>query len=165
MAAGITYSTIATQTLGSASQSLTFSSIPSTYTDLRLVIRSSMGGEIVAARFNSDSGSNYSCTNMYGTGSSLAQNRRSAFTEARLGIENFNTNSSGIVIVDFMNYANTSMFKTYISKSDYPSQETNIRTGLWKSTAAINTILISSFNASWPYAAGSTFTLYGITAA
>lgn len=160
-----TYTPIATYTLGSASQSVTFSSIPSSYTDLQLIIDSSMGGEIVQARFNSDTGSNYSCSNLYGTGSAAATNRRSSFTEARLGIENANTTSKGVVIVDFMNYANTAVYKSFLSSAGYASQETTLRAGLWRSKSAINTILVSSFNGSWPFAAGSTFTLYGIAAA
>lgn len=165
MAAGSTYSSIATTTLSSAAQSYTFSSIPSTYTDLRLVVDGVVTGELVQARFNGDSGSNYSCTNLYGTGSVAGSNRRANFTEARLGLENVNTTTQGTVSVDFMNYANTSVYKTYLSRANYASQETNVRVGLWRSTSAINTILVSLFNTSWAFSAGTTFTLYGIASA
>lgn len=165
MAAGSTYTPIATYTFSGSGQSFTFSSIPSTYTDLRLVVEGNVTGELVQARFNGDSGSNYSCTNLYGNGSSAGTNRRANFTEARLGLEDVNTTTRGIVTVDIMNYANTSINKTYLSRASYGNQEVNIRTGLWRSTAAINTILVSLFNASWAFSAGTTMTLYGIAAA
>jgi hypothetical protein len=165
MAAGSTYTPIATFTLGSASQSVTFSSIPSTYTDLRLIMWTTLGSELVQARFNSDTASNYSCTNLYGDGTTATSNRRSSQTTARLGVEGNNTTSTGIVTVDFLNYSNSTTYKTFLSRAAYPSQESNARVGLWRSTAAINTILISPFNVSWNFSAGNTFTLYGIAAA
>lgn len=160
-----TYTPIQTYTLSSPGQSVTFSSIPSTYKDLRLVVSGTVTGELVQARFNSDTGSNYSCTNLYGTGSAIASNRRANFTEARLGLENFNTTTMGVVTVDIMNYANTSTNKSYLSRANYASQEVNTRIGLWRSTAAINTILVSLFNTGWAFAAGTTFSLYGIATA
>lgn len=165
MAAGPAYTPIATYTFSGSGQSFTFSSIPSTYTDLRLVVEGNVTGELVQARFNGDTGSNYSCTNVYGDGSTAGTNRRTSFTEARLGLENVNTTTRGIVTVDFLNYSNTSVYKSYLSRANYASQETNARVGLWRSTAAINTILVSLFNVSWAFSAGTTMTLYGITAA
>jgi len=57
-----TYTPIATNTLASVSTGVTFSSIPSTYTDLVLVINYRLDGTGTGAagalRFNSDSGSN-----------------------------------------------------------------------------------------------------------
>ena len=59
-----TYEPIATNTLGSAASSVTFSSIPSTYTDLIVVMNyaNSTGLADVFFRFNGDTGSNYSDT-------------------------------------------------------------------------------------------------------
>ena len=160
-----TYTPITTYTFSSSGQSFTFSSIPNTYTDLRLIVEGNVTGELVQARFNGDTGSNYSCTNLYGNGSTVGSNLRSNFNEARLGIEDVNTTTRGIVTVDFLSYANTSVYKTYLSRASYASQEVNTRAGLWRSTAAINTILVSLFNTSWAFSAGTTMTLYGITAA
>lgn len=165
MAAGSTYSPIATTTFSGSTNSTTFSSIPGTYTDLRLVIAYSLGGELVQARFNGDTASNYSCTNLYGDGSTASSNRRSNFTEARLGLESANTTSRGVLTVDFMNYSNTTTYKTVLSRCSNAAQEVNARVNLWRSTAAISTILISTFNASWNFSAGDTATLYGISCA
>ena len=65
-----TYEPIATQTLGSAAATITFSSIPATYTDLRLVL---VGTSTISANpkinFNSDTATNYSQTILSGNGS------------------------------------------------------------------------------------------------
>jgi hypothetical protein len=160
-----TYSTIATTTFAGSTNSVTFSSIPGSYTDLRLVISYSISGELIQARFNGDTASNYSCTNLYGTGTTAASNRRVNFTEARLGLESANTNSRGVLKVDFMGYSNSTTYKTVLSRCDNAGQETNARVNLWRSTANIGTILISTFNASFNFSAGDTATLYGIAAA
>ena len=76
MAAGSTYTPIATTTLGSAATSYTFTSIPSTYTDLVLVGNlSSSSNTNISIRIYSDSGTNYSntyLTGVNGTGASSA---------------------------------------------------------------------------------------------
>jgi hypothetical protein len=165
MAAGPTYEPIATYTFPGGTNSTTFTSIPSTYTDLRLVISYQLSGELVQARFNSDTGSNYSCTNFYANGSSAASNRRSNFTEARLGIENVNSTSQGVLTVDFFDYSNTAIYKTFLSRCSNAAQEVNERVGLWRSTSAISTIQVSTFNGSWNFSSGDQVTLYGIVRA
>ncbi|NBQ97859.1 MAG: hypothetical protein EBU12_06490, partial [Microbacteriaceae bacterium] len=62
MAAGNTYSQIASTTLGSAASSVTFSSIAATYTDLVIVVQAAVTAGSIALRmqFNSDTGTNYS---------------------------------------------------------------------------------------------------------
>ena len=77
MAAGNTYDAIATQTLSSAAASVTFSSIAGTYTDLVLVtsIRKSTTGVSAYLRANNDSGTNYSTTYLYGSGTSAISTR------------------------------------------------------------------------------------------
>ena len=65
MAAGATYTPIATQTPGSNTASISFSSIPGTYTDLVLVIDNAFtasGGYSYSLSFNDDTASNYSNT-------------------------------------------------------------------------------------------------------
>jgi hypothetical protein len=65
MAAGNTYVAIAEQTLGTAAASVTFSSIPGTYTDLVLVISAQdTTNNSFALICNSDTGTNYSRTRL-----------------------------------------------------------------------------------------------------
>ena len=121
---------------------------------------------MLQGRFNSDSATNYSCTNLYGNGTTAGSNRRSNFTELRLSQENFNADNTWCnVIVNVMNYANTTTYKTVLSRSNVASQEVTARVNLWRKTPeAINSITL--FGAAGNnFAAGSTFTLYGITAA
>ena len=76
MAAGNTYTPIATTTLGSAASSYTFSSIPGTYTDLVLVVsgKYSTGTtgtttvQIQVGNTSLDTGANYSIVYLNGSG-------------------------------------------------------------------------------------------------
>lgn len=161
-----TYEPIATITVsGASTNSVTFSNIAATWTDLVVIAKYSLSSETLQARFNSDSGSNYSCTNLYGNGSSAASNRRANFTEARLGLENANQNGLGTGRFHFMSYTNTNVYKTILCESAVPGQEVTRRINLWRNTAAITSINLSSFNASWNFSSGDTFSLYGIKAA
>ena len=74
MPASNTYESISSVTLTSNSTTVTFGSIPQTYTDLVLVIvaKITSGGLDMFIRFNSDTGSNYSYTQLYGNGTSAA---------------------------------------------------------------------------------------------
>jgi hypothetical protein len=87
MAAGATYEPIATTTLGTATSSFTFSSIPATYTDLRLVI-GWVSGTNPRIRFNSDTATSYSQTAMYGDGTaaSFAQSNQDGLNIYAYGV-------------------------------------------------------------------------------
>ncbi len=115
-----TYEPIATNTLGTASSSITFSSIPSTYTDLVLVasnILNASSTNSVFLRFNSDSTTNYSSTFLEGTGSAASSNRVSNRNVIDSGYNvGLSTSSVGQVIFNIMNYTNTTTFKTVISR-------------------------------------------------
>ena len=165
MAAGSTYSTIATTTLGSAAASYTFNSIPSTYTDLVLIMTVTQGaGVSVYCQMGNgsvDTGSNYSYTGLYGNGSSAGSARASNQTGAYLGYVGSTTIYNAIN--HFINYSNTTTYKTIINRKNQSDQYVEANVALWRSTAAINTIKI--YPQSGNFDAGSTFTLYGIAAA
>ena len=76
-----TYEPIETQTLSSAAGSVTFTSIPQTYTDLVLVVNgrkdSSVSVDAFYCRINGDGSSNYSWTSVAGDGSSAYSERTS----------------------------------------------------------------------------------------
>jgi hypothetical protein len=158
-----TYEKIATTTLGSSSTSITFSSIPATYTDLVLVSSRKLdqnGGYYAAVRFNSDTGSNYSNTQVYGSGSSAASSRNSNETFGRTG---FPSNEWGVTVTNIQNYSNTTTYKTSISRDNSPNEFVYGVAMLWRSTAAINAINIICQSGS-NFLTGSMFTLYGIKA-
>ena len=158
----VTYTPIATNTLGSATSTVTFSSIPSTYTDLRIVYATTASGDAGNyLRFNSDTGSNYSRTGLYGNGSSAGSNRDTNAT----GIYGPFTMSSAITsnTIDIMNYSNTTTNKTCLVRAGAANNSTLTSVGLWRSTSAITSISITCDGAN--FVAGSTFTLLGIKAA
>jgi len=163
MAAGSTYTPIATTTLGSAAATVTFSSIPGTYTDLILIGAFSCSAATgTAFNLNGDTGSNYSGTHIEGDGSSAFSGRNSNATNTGW---TYDTTSNGQVngIAHFNNYSNTTTYKTLLSRYNTPGTQTGARVSLWRNTAAINTILITASSAN--FNTGSTFTLYGIASA
>jgi hypothetical protein len=153
-----TYEPIATQTSNGSASTITFSSIPSTYTDLILVVRGAGSGGSVdtTLRFNSDSGSNYSRHYMYADSSSITRAVNVNMSQIGSGMN---------VVHHFMNYANTNMFKTVIGTYWQSSSIMLAQALLWRSTSAINNIAISVVGSGQTFTNGSTFTLYGITAA
>lgn len=168
LAAGSTYTPLATTTLGSAQSSYTFSSISSTYTDLVLVTNygASIAGMTPFIRFNSDTGTNYSDTILYGTGSKAGSARDTSATRIFIGqyqVGSSATDGNNMTITHIQNYANSTTYKTVLSRSGAAEKETNAIVGLWRSTSAINSI--SVVTTSGNFNTGSTFTLYGIAAA
>lgn len=162
MAAGSTYTPIATTTLGSAQSSISFSSISGSYTDLILITTgacSAVGD--VSIRFNSDSGSNYSFTYIYGNGSSALSGRGSNTTSGIAG----GTDTSPVAnICHIQNYSNTTTYKTSLSRSNRPTTGTMAFVNLWRNTSAINAITILA-DSGVTFSTGFTATLYGIAAA
>jgi hypothetical protein len=163
-----TYTPIASVTLEVDTGSVTFNNIPSTYTDLVLVSKTSITGTSVRSltlRFNSDGGNNYSHTRIYGDGTSSVSDRDSNVGAAFVGIiGNGTITSAGTFINNIMNYSNTTTNKTIISRSsDTASTFVSQYVSVWRSTAAITsvTVLGSEDNLR----SGSTFNLYGILGA
>jgi hypothetical protein len=170
MAAGSTYTPIATTTLGSAAASYTFSSISGSYTDLVLVVAGtiSSNGFGVVARFNSDSGTNYSLTNLRGSGSAAQSNRASNQTYVWLGYGvGFSSTEQNNLVANIQNYSNTTTFKTVLSRANNANGSAGFGTdavvNLWRSTSAITSITVQPESGNLN--SGMTLTLYGIAAA
>ena len=159
-----TYTTIATQTLFTAASSVTFSSIPGSYTDLVLssnFLNSGVGFSYI--RINGDSGSNYSYTAMVGNGSAAFSQGGGSQTEL-YGLGAYQLYNGSINSLHyFNNYSNTTNNKTVLGRYNGVTNEVTATVGLWRSTSAINSITLSlSANT---FGINSTFTLYGIKAA
>jgi hypothetical protein len=164
MAAGNTYEPIATQTLGSSAATVTFSSIPSTYTDLVLVVAgTASGGDDILMQFNSDTASNYSYTILYGTGSVAGSVRGSNGTSILVDYYGAMGTGQNNRIIQINNYSNTTTNKTSLVRANNAASGTDAIVGLWRSTSAINAIRL--FMGTATFATGSTFSLYGIKAA
>ncbi len=160
MPAGPTYEPIATTTLGSNTATITFSSISGSYTDLVLVSANGNAANSdndIYIRFNSDSGSNYSRTQMLGNGTTASSGRSSNNTEIRIG-PSYNNTVTSTLISHIMNYSNTTTNKTVVSRSGHASGYTLIQAALWRNTSAITSITLTLQN-SQSFVTGSTFTL------
>jgi hypothetical protein len=156
-----TYTPIASQVLASNTGTVTFSSIPNVYTDLRLVmsIRDSSGYGII--RYNGDGASTglYSRTFISGNGSAASSNRS---TSANEHYYESSTTEFAVDTIDYMNYSNTNVNKTSVARFNVAGTRVDAVVYLYRSTSAISSIAISS--AGGNIQAGSTFTLYGIKA-
>ena len=163
------YSSIATQTVGSGgASSITFSSIPSTYTHLQIRIaaqtnRGTYGIDDLKIFINSDTGNNYSFHDLWGDGGTAGA--ASATSAGR--IETYRTlgttagGSFGVSILDILDYANTNKYKTVKTLTGIDSNGSGLVgmwSSVWMSTAAITSILLNPNN----FATGSTVQLYGI---
>lgn len=166
MAAGATYEPIATTTLGSAAADITFSSIAASWTDLRIVFTcpataSSAG---VRIRLNSDSGTNYSFTQLFGNGTTAYSARSTSV--AYLYLVDTNTSQPVFCSMDIFSYAGstykTALLERSMDRNGAGSVGRNV--GLWRSTSAVTSVYIYNDSAiNFPI--GTTATLYGIKAA
>jgi hypothetical protein len=144
-----------------------FTSISGSYTDLVLVMSGSMAAAanmfIRVGNGSLDTGSNYSITQITGSGSSASSGRLSSQTEYKVtdGLF-FNTSEQCNILVSFQNYSNTTTNKTWLSRANSAGIGVNAGVGLWRSTSAINTIRLYG---SQNFQSGSKVTLYGIAAA
>jgi hypothetical protein len=166
-----TYEKIATTTLGSDAATVTFSSISGSYTDLVLIAKASQDGSVgsISLRFNSDTGSNYSLTRMFGDGSAASTAKSSNETAGGVVIiGNSAVSSAGTYIINIMNYSNSTTYKTCISRGSDASSGGYISAyaTLWRSTSAITSIDLKfgAIGGTTNARSGSTFTLYGIKA-
>lgn len=159
-----TYEKIATTTLGSASNDVTFSSITATYTDIVVICNAKVtsGTADLWFNFNSDTGSNYSITFISGNGSAIQSARNTNATKMSVTNYGYLETTIGTYIVNIQNYSNTTTYKTSLARANTTSNGLAAGAGLWRSTAAISTIKISP--SADNFATGSTFTLYGIKA-
>jgi len=156
---------IASVILGAAAPSVTFSNIPQTYTDLVLVIDGTTASTFtqLQVRTNGDTGSNYSTTYLWGTGSAAVSDRDSNISTGGMNAGFLGT-GQGNNTLHIQNYSNTTTFKTVLARSSVPGNRVAATVNLWRSTAAITELrfnLISGEN----FASGTTFNLYGINAA
>jgi hypothetical protein len=165
----VTYIPLATQTLGSAAATVTFSSISAAYTDLVLVVSPAVSSGVDNMRIRVgngtvDSGSNYSYTALTGNGSTAVSARASNETSVLTDYNGYMNTTLGNVtkVINFQNYSNTTTNKTVLMRSNNAATGTDAMVSLWRSTAAINIITLFVSGGVANFAAGSTFSLYGV---
>jgi hypothetical protein len=158
-----TYEPIATTTLGTASTTITFSSIPATYTDLRLImVGTSAGSADLFYRFNGvTTGSLYSSTYLLGNGATASSTRTTSQNQITTGTT-FGTTLPIMAILDVFSYAGSTN-KTCLwdaSADQNGSGSKRLGVGLFRSTSALTSV--SVFSGGTNMDIGTTATLYGI---
>ena len=160
------YDSIATTTVGAGgAASITFSSIPSTYTHLQLRVSlvSSTSTSNQAVQFNSDTGANYARHALYGNGSTVTAAGTTGNTSIRVStFTGADATYPTSFIVDILDYANTNKYKTVRSLAGIDlngSGEVTFLSGLWLSTSAISTLVLTG---GGTIAQNTVAALYGI---
>lgn len=154
---------LANITLGSTAATVTFSSIPATYRDLVLVAtmtNGNAGNGVAALRYNSDTGTNYTNIGAYGEAPSATGSYSNTVSYQYLSLTSLNATNPTTVKIDILDYA-TDKHKTLIGRTNYPTENTGMLASRWASTSAITSLNIF-LNGTATFAAGNTFTLYGI---
>lgn len=169
MAAGNTYESIATTTLGSATATVTFSSIPATYTDLVVVlgIAGLSAVETPKMYFNGDNSSTLYSTIWISGHNTSAYSSGTTNQSTFYGIGAYNTgNSTGVsnIIVQIPNYSNTTTFKNMLARNNSTDLSVDATIGLYRSTSAVSSISFIVHGGN-TYSTGTVFSLYGIKAA
>lgn len=169
MAAGVTFTPLATTTLGSNANSVTFSSISGSYTDLILVCAdlAAQSAQTIYVQTNSDTGSNYSFTWLNGNGSAAQSSRASNNSQGLViggSVAGLPASISAMGTLQIQNYSNTSTYKTALSRYNASSGETQTAVSMWRSTSAINALKVYASSGTL-ILAGAKFTIYGIAAA
>lgn len=169
-----TYEKIASNTVsGSSVATITFNSIPSTYTDLVLIGSAQSAGsgrDSIGIAVNGIGSGIYSRTYLEANGTAVTSGRQNAqirivsdYIMGTTGTPDF-----GIYTWNFMNYSNTTTKKTVLFKGG----NTQVSGG-WNAsamiylvdiTSAITSLTINTMNGP-NLNVGTTFTLYGIKAA
>lgn len=162
-----TYTLISSAT-PSGVTTVTFSSIPQTYTDLVILgsLRASNSSIITTMwTLTNTGGTAYSTTRLYGDGSAVTSARTSNNTEANIGfgVGGFATaNTFGNVEIYYPNYTNSSnkpIGSFGVSENNATTSYIEVDASLLRTSSAITSITIGwSGNA----VSGSSFYLYGI---
>lgn len=173
---GGSYESISTISVGTAVSSITFSSIPSTYTSLQIRFMASAGygsynNTTIRCELNGDTtGTNYYYHALQGDSGSGVSAVSSNFQKLTQGLDTATTTSIyGVGIVDLHNYAVTTQNKTlrtfagYDTNGEVSANRVLLSSMLWMNTSAINSIKLIGQDGNWTV--GSTFALYGIKGA
>ena len=160
-----TYEKIATTTLSSATNTISFGSIPTTYTDLKLVLvaTTSTSNQAIYLRVNADSGTNYSYTYVGGNGTAASSSRQTSVTNIDpTQLAGSSTTVPQMWDFDIFSYAgSTNKTVLYTHTADLNgSGATEKGVGLWRSTTAINAVSLTTSSGNMNI--GTTATLYGI---
>lgn len=161
-----TYEPIATTTLTGNSASIDFNSIPTTYTDLRLIftgISGTQNGMPIGIRFNGDTANNFSNNTFYGNAvnSYLETNTNRINLLSLVSVAGLDNQRLATWQIDINSYR-TAMWKTAMWKAGQSYWNVVfLGVGTWRSTDPITSISIMTIGSD-AYGATTTATLFGI---
>lgn len=166
-----TYTLISSNVLTSSAASVTFSSIPSTYTDLvlRVSARSNESATTTTMKvtLNSDTGGNYSVTELRGNGSTAASARDTAVPYLNQYLINADTstaNTFGSLELYLPSYTATQKKPVgvfFVRENNTTAADIYATANLWQGTAAVTSIQLNANGNN--FVSGSSFYLYGIS--
>jgi hypothetical protein len=162
----LTYEPIASTTLSSNAAGITISSIPATYTDLRIVmsLKYATSSSATLIRFNGDTASNYSYTYVYTDGSTRGSS--TSGNETRILVDHnsgFGTTQFVTYEMDIFSYTSSAnkMLIDKMSSDNNSSGAVSRSSRCWRNSAAINSINLFRADGG-NYATGTSMTIWGI---
>jgi hypothetical protein len=173
-AAAGSYELISSTILTSTTDNITFSSIPQTYKHLQIratprkATSAGTGAFSLDIRLNGNTGSVYSYHDMTGNATSVVSNGFGTQNQIRFDASiPSNSQSAGIfgaTIIDILDYASTSKYKTLRGLAGYAgsSYRIGLKSGLYQATTAVSSIVLFDYDYATGFLAGSRFSLYGI---
>ena len=169
-----TYTLISSNTLASAAPSVTFSSIPATYTDLvlRYTARHNNASSIsqLAITFNGSSAANYSETVVYGNSVSAASGSQSGMSALDFNYVDANSATANtfsnheLYIPNYTVSANKPMSWVGVTENNAATANSAMivaNAALWRDNSAVTSITLLALS-SRDFMVGSSFYLYGI---
>lgn len=157
----ITYDRIATTTLTS-NTTVSFTSIPQTYTDLIVVCNfgATTASQDFLLRFNGDNSSSlYSVSRIYASSTSVVADGSSGNSAIIVDSVGVQTSIQALNILHIMDYRGNKAKASLNQVANY-NKAYELSLGIWRNTAAINSIQLSMTSGS--LLTDSTFTIYGI---
>ena len=163
------YDSIATAVGTGSSGTITFTSIPSTYTHLQIrYLANSSSGGFGKVTFNSDTSTNYYAHSLEGKGASVASSAfaGSAYNSMLIAVNGISSTTSIFNggIIDILDYTSTSKNKTIRTLQGYDANGSGfieLLSGSWSATpAAVTSVSIAL--SSGTFSTNSHFALYGI---
>ena len=162
-----TFTLIESVTVGpSGSATISFTSIPSTYTDLCLEVSLRNAGASIAVGLSlNGSTANFTQRLLASNGSSAFSQSASNGTIQSLAVDgtNWTANTFGNSTIYFPNYtssSNKSFSVDSVTENNAATAYTGLTAGLWSNSAAINQIDLTAFTTFTQY---STAYLYGVS--
>ena len=178
---GSSFQSISTVTVGSGgSASISFTSIPATYTHLQIrysafTNRPTYGIDSFYMQFNSVGGTSYSRHDLRGDGSSVSAGSGTSQSAIDLNFATLGTtviSAPGVGVIDILDYTNANKYKTvrYLGGVDVNGTIAGFggaviyASGLFMSTNSISSIFVAP-NVGPNFAEYSQFALYGVRGA